>query len=143
MLFLVSPARSIEKIKPDGQAVKLVNRLLKALSIEDYDQRVKAVLPLVHKSLKTSDGRGLDGNIERFSFKKAYQNVKFYRIPISIYEVHKGRPVTIGFRETAERGRKDKYFVNKKDGVAGRPAPITVFWPEKGGKPTIVGMGSL
>ena len=143
MLMLVSPAQSIEKIKPNAQGLKLVTALLKALSIQNPEKRVAAVLPLVHKSLRNSDGSDLDGNIKRYSYKKAWQNVKFYSIPAQIYEVHKGRSVGIGFRETAERGRKDKYFVKKKPGIPGRPAPIIIFWPESGGAPSVVNMGSL
>lgn len=142
-VLAVAPLWAIEKIKPDARAVDLVNRLLAALALENPDARLKAVLPLVHTSLKTADGSDLDDNVKPWSYKKAWQNVKFYANPAQIYEVHKGRPVTIGFGPTAERGRKDKYFVKKKGGVAGRPAPIVVFWPESGGAPTVVGMGSL
>ena len=134
---------AIEKIKPDSKGTELVNNLVKALSIEDPDERLQAVIPLVHKSLLTSNGQDLDRNVKDFSYKKAYNNVKFYQYPVSIYEVHKGNVLTIGFRETAERGRIDKYFINKKPGVNGRPAPIHVFWPEDGGAPSIVNMGSL
>lgn len=134
---------AIEKISPDPKGTELVNNLLKALSIEDPEERLKAVIPLVHKSLLTSDGQDLSRDTKDFSYKKAYNNVKFYQIPVSIYQVHKGNVMTIGFQETAERGRIDKYFVNKKPGVNGRPAPIHVFWPDGGGAPSVVNMGSL
>ncbi len=143
LLNALLPASAIEKIRPDPKGTELVNNLVKALSIEDPDERLKAVIPLVHKSMLTSDGQDLDRNVKDFSYKKAYNNVKFYQYPVSIYEVHKGNVLTIGFRETAERGRIDKYFINKKPGVNGRPAPIHVFWPEDGGAPSIVNMGSL
>lgn len=134
---------AIEKISPDPRGTELVNKLLNALSIEDPAERLKAVIPLVHKSLLTSDGSDLSRDIKDFSYKKAYNNVKFYQIPASIREVHKGRVMTIGFRETAEKGRTDKYFINKKPGTTGLPAPIHVFFPEDGGAPSIVNMGSL
>lgn len=137
------PVEAIEKIKPDPKGTELVNNLLKALSIEDPEERLQAVIPLVHKSLLTSDGKDLSRDTKDFSYKKAYNNVKFYQIPVSIKEVHKGRVMEIGFRETGERGRTDKYFVNKRPGVAGYPAPIHVFWPQDGGSPKVVNMGSL
>lgn len=141
--FGLGAAQAIEKIPAEQKGVEVVNALLKALTIEDEAARVKAVLPLVHKSLKSSDGADLTATIRRYSFKKASDAAKLYASPAAIFEVHKGRTVTIGFKETAERGRTDKYFVKKKEGVAGRPAPIHVFWPEGGGAPTIVNFGSL
>jgi len=136
-------ALAIDKIKPNPKAVKLVNNLMEALSIKDGDARLKAVIPLVHKSMLTPDGKDLTSNVKRFSYKKAYNNVKFYKVPVEIYQVHRGTVTTIGFKKTAERGRTDKYFVKKKDGIKGFPAPIHVFWPEDGGDPKIVNMGSL
>lgn len=137
------PAGAIEKIDPDPRAVELVNKLLAALSIEDEGARLQAVLPLVHKSLRDSAGTDLAPMVKRYSYKKASDNVQFYQQPVQIYEVHKGRVSTVGFRDTAERGRRDKYFVMKKPGVPGRPAPISVFIPESGAAPSIIDMGSL
>lgn len=143
VLAVFRPVFAIEKISPDPRGVELVNKLLQALSIEDPEQRLKAVIPLVHKSLLNKDGTDLDINVKPFSYKKAWQNVKFYCIPVKITEVHKGREMTIGYGPTAEKGRNDKYFVGKKPGVNGMPAPIAVFWPSDGGGPKITGMGSL
>ncbi len=148
-LFLVSvlltsdKASAITKIEPDKKAVQLLNEFVKALSITDDGERLKAVLPLVHKTLKNSNGSDLDGNVKPYSYKKAYQNVKFYKYPVDIYEVHQGNVTTVGYGPTAERGRTDKYFINKKEGVAGRPAPLNVFWPDDDGDPAIIYMGSL
>ncbi len=136
-------ASAITKIEPDQKAVQLLNEFVRALSIIDDGERLKAVLPLVHKSLKNSNGSDLDGNVKPYSYKKAYQNVKFYKYPVEIYEVHQGNVTTVGYGPTAERGRTDKYFINKKEGVAGRPAPLNVFWPDGGEDPTIIYMGSL
>jgi hypothetical protein len=140
---LLSQVIAIEKIKPDPKAIDLLNKLLAALSIEDPDARLQAVIPLVHKSMLTADGKDLDSDTKQFSYKKAYQNVGCYKQPVEISQVHKGNTYTIGWEETAETGRTDKYFVKKKDGVNGMPAPIHVFWPENGGDPKIVNMGSL
>ena len=136
-------ARAVEKIEPDEKGVKLVGQVLTALVIEDEGERLKAVLALVHKSLKTKDGADLTRTVKEFSYKKAVRAAKLYENPPAIHQVHKGRDVTIGFKETAEKGRKDKYFVKKKEGVAGRPAPIIVFWPAGDGEPTVVDFGSL
>ncbi len=142
-LLGAGPAQAIEKIQPDAKAVTLITAFLKALQTPDEAARVKAVLPLLHKSMKTDDGQDLPGTVKRYSFKKASDNVKFYKVPAQIFEVHKGRTVTVGFKATAETGRTDKYFVQKNDGVAGRPAPLHVFFPADGGAPTLINIGSL
>ena len=145
-LFLVGMANTsfaIKKIDPDPKLVELVSSLMKALQIEDQEKRIAAVLPLVHKTMQTKGGKTLTRDVVRFSFKKASQNVQFYKVPADIYEVHEGRSKTVGWKETAEKGRTDKYFVNKKDDVEGRPAPIAVFIPADGGDPKIIGFGSL
>lgn len=143
ILMAVAHSMAIEKISPDPKGVELVNKLLSALSISDGDERMKAVVPLVHKSMLTGDGRELDRNTRDFSYKKACSNVKFYEQPARVTQVHKGNTYTIGFAETAEKGRSDKYFIAKKPGVAGMPAPVIIFWPENGGEPKVVNMGSL
>lgn len=134
---------AVEKIAPDERGIKLLNEFLTALAIPDEETRLKAVVPLVHKSLLTSDGRDLDNDTKPFSYKKACQNVQFYCNPVKIKYVLKGNTMTVGFQETAEKGRVDRYFVEKKDGVPGMPAPIHIFWPSSGGEPKIINMGSL
>jgi hypothetical protein len=137
------PGKAIEKIKPDARGTALVNSLLEALLLDDRDVRIARLLPLVHMSLLSKDRRDLTWDIKEFSFKKASANAKFYKFPVEIFEVHKGNEVTIGFKETAERGRFTKYFVQKKSQQMGRPAPITLFWPLDGGAPKVVDFGSL
>jgi hypothetical protein len=136
-------ALAIEKIEADAKGVQLCELFLKACQIEDPKARLEAVVPLMHKSMLSKDGKDLDRNVKEFSYAKACGGAKFYAIPVEIYEVHKGNVTTIGFKETAERGRTDKYFVAKKAGQAGRPAPLHVFWPEDGGPPKLVNVGSL
>ena len=140
---LAGQAVAIEKVSPDPRGLKVVNQLLDALAKEDPAERLAAVIPLVQASLLNNAGDDLEQGVKRYSYKKAWQNVKFYKRPASIYEVHRGRNVTVGYGKTAQRGRVDKYFVNKRAGIAGRPAPIAVFFPADGGEPRIYGMGSL
>ena len=134
---------AIEKIDPDPKGVQLCENFLKACLIEDPKARLEAVIPLLHKSMLSKDGKDLDRNVKEFSYAKACGGAKFYAIPVEIYEVHKGNVTTVGFKETAERGRSDKYFVSKKAGQPGRPAPLHVFWPEGGGEPKLINIGSL
>jgi hypothetical protein len=110
--------------------------------LKDAQLRETKVLPFLHKSLLTKTGT-LTDSLKRFSFKKACDGAQFYTVPVQITEVHKGRKVTVGFKETAEYGRIDKYFVAKKEGVAGRPAPLHIFWPDNGDSPVLINIGSL
>lgn len=141
--LVISPILAIEKIEPDPAAAKLVNDFMNALTIADEAERLQAILPLVHDSLKSNDKKDLFSNVKQFSYKRAVNMIKLYKLPVELGDVHKGTVSTVGFKETAERGRRDKYFVKKKDGVNGLPAPIHVFIPENGGAPKIFDFGSL
>ena len=133
-------ARAVTKVAPDPRGVAVVNAFMEALHISDPTSRLKAVVPLVHVSLLTADRTRLAPNVEGFSYKKAVDAISLYPLPVTITEVHQGNEVTIGFQETAQRGRTDKYFVAKSQG---RPAPVHVFFPDDGSAPKIVNFGSL
>jgi hypothetical protein len=138
-----APAAAVEKIPPDPKVEQLVKDVLAALQTPDEAARIKAVLPLVHKSLLNKEGTDLSSNVKQFSFKKASVGANNY-LP-EITEVQKGGVVTVGFKETAESCRKDKYFIKAKDpdGKGFRPAPIVVCLPQNGGEPRILDFGSL
>ena len=142
IISLSIPASAIEKIEAHPHATKLINQFMKTLVIKDAARRDRAVTKLLHKSMLTSAGE-LTSSVKRYSYKKACDNVRLYQSPVKVTQVHKGREVTIGFKETAERGRIDKYFVAKRSGVAGSPAPLHVFWPKSGGEPRLTNIGSL
>jgi hypothetical protein len=40
-------------------------------------------------------------------------------------------------------GELYKYFIAKKEGVGGMPAPIQIFYPEGGGDPIVYDFGSF
>lgn len=143
LLMLTPLLLAIEKIDPDPKGVELCEKFLRACQIEDPQARLQAVLPLLHRSLLTNDGKDLAPSVKDFSYKKACSGARFYALPVEIYEVHQGKVTQVGFKETAEAGRTDKYFVSKKAGVSGRPAPLHVFWPEGGGEPRLINVGSL
>lgn len=145
MLFGVGGAAfaAIEKIAPDPKGVRLCTEFLAALSRADEKVRLAAVLPLLHKSMLTADGKDLDPQVKQFSYQKAVKGAQFYAQPAEIFEVHKGVESTVGFQQTAETGRTDKYFVKKKPDQPGRPAPLHVFWPKGGGEPRLINIGSL
>lgn len=137
------PRGGVTKIAPDARGAALVDALLRALATADENARLAAVLPLVHPSLRSEDGRDLSRNVKPFSYRKASDNVRFYAVPVVLTEVHLGEALQLGIGAQGEPGRIDKYFVAKLPGVPGLPAPIHVFFPASGAPPTIVNMGSL
>jgi len=143
VLTLCTRALAVEKIEADPKGVKLCSDFLAALAIADEAKRIAAAIPLLHKTLLTEDGKDLTEDVKRFSFKKASDNAKHYKQPAEVTVVHKGMDQTVGAGKQAEKGRADKYFVAKKEGVAGRPAPLHVFWPADGGAPKLINIGSL
>jgi hypothetical protein len=130
---------SIEKIQADPKITNLINQLVEVLSLEDESIRIQKLLPLIHDSMKTNDKKDLFTNVKQFSYKKAVSGISRYKIPVELGEVHKGKPVTI----EGVKGRRDKYFIRKKEGSTGMPAPIHVFIPEDGSEAKIIDFGSI
>jgi hypothetical protein len=127
----------------DSAALELLNQFMAALLIKDESERLAAVLPCVHKSLLNNEGTDLSPTVKDFSYKKAVMNVALYQVPVRVTLVAKGKDTAVGHGNSAESGRTDRYFVAKREGVTGLPAPIHVFFPKDGTKPRIVNMGSL
>ncbi len=130
---------------PQPIAVELINQFFASLQIPDPKQREAALVPLVHRSLLYNGKAGpeLGRNVKEFALKRALREFHLYAHPVQVKEVHCGSRIAIGTRETGERGRVDKYFIAKRPGVEGLPAPIDVFFPESGGAPKLSGFGSL
>ncbi len=136
-------AMAEEDAKPDPNAVALLNGFMSALAVADEKASAKATLPFVHRSLKNAAGDDLSADLRRFSFKKAHDGSKFYAAPVKITRVRPTNTTAIGFKETAEAGRVDDYFIAKKEGVNGMPAPVKIFFPKDGSEPRISYMGSI
>ena len=139
--------KAIKKIltPPNPAAVSLINSFFEALHLPTDADRQKAILPLVHKSLVYNDKTGpvLDRTIRDYSYSRAVKNYGLYQFPVNITEVHQGNTFTVRAGSSAELDRTDKYFVAKRSGVAGLPAPVEVFFPSQGGAPSLINFGSL
>ena len=127
----------------DKKAEALINGFMQALLSGDAGAAAQSVLPFVHKSLLNNSGNSLTQDLLNFSFKKAHSNAKFYAHPVVISRVAENKSTGIGFGPTAELGTEFKYWIDKKPGVNGMPAPLNVFFPADGGDPKICYMGSL
>lgn len=128
----------------DARAAALLDATFAALvSSRDEASAARAAIPYLHKSLLDSTGADLSADTRTFSFKKAFAAASGYASPVKITRVRPGKVTAIGFGPTGEKGRTVDYFVAKRDGVAGMPAPITVFFPDSGAPPKVSYLGSL
>ena len=124
----------------DAAAVALLNNLLKALQNGDEAARLRAALPLLHRSLLSSDGSDLESSV-KFQFKKASQNAGNYAQPVNVTRVQAKGAITLGEgTDNPEKGRIEQYFIAKKG--SGPAAPVTIFFPDNGA-PKVFYMGSL
>lgn len=127
----------------DARAVDLLNRFLEALAVEDPERSARALVPLVHASLRAPGGADLSRDLRQFSFKKAHDNARHYARPVEVTRVRRTNTTALGAGPGATAGRVDDYFIGKRAGVNGMPAPVKIFFPADGSAPTIAYMGSL
>jgi len=130
---------------PDPKAVDKIKQFLEiCVNTADLNEAGKKVVAakLVQLSkIDKNDSSQLNGDSLRFAFKKAHDNAKFYQVKIT--RVQETATSAVGFGPTAQKGKLYKYFVAKKEGVNGMPAPIHVFFPEGGAEPVLYDFGSL
>lgn len=142
-LLLISVSNAMAQ-QDDKKAEALLNQFMQALaSSADQDQAAKAALPYLHRTLLNPAGNDVSDDLRRFSFKKAHTARNAYAVPVKITRIHPTTQTQVGFKETAEAGSVIDYFLAKKDGVAGMPAPVKVFFPNNGGEPKVFYIGSL
>jgi hypothetical protein len=147
LLFLgvVVKAQDIPLESFSAKAIEVTNSFMAAVLAHPDDEMAaaKAALPFIHRSEYNNEGTDLKKDRLDFSFKKAWQNAKFYDSPVKITRIQKQSITAIGFAATAQKGTCYKVFIGKKTGVAGLPAPLNVFIPEDGSDPKVYYYGSL
>ena len=143
ILFSYAAQAQLTTKDTDARAMEVLNKFMEALMIEDADKSAKEVMKYAHKSLFNPNGSDLSKDLRDFSFKKAHNNAKFYQTPVIVTRIRKSSVTGIGYEQTAERGRIEDYFIAKKQGVNGMPAPVQIFFPADGSEPKIAYMGSL
>ncbi len=122
-----------------------ISLLINAKDLNDCATRFTAV---AGGSLVNEDAANitLRQSVKPYSLKKDFQNVKFYANPIKITRVNLSSLAGTGFGESAIGGKVYKIWIDKKAGVAGMPAPISIMVPENHPtikKPKVIGIGSL
>ncbi len=141
----LSNAQDVPVDQFDKAGIEVLNQFIKAILANPGDEKAaaKAALSTIHKSEYDAAGTGLKQDRMDFSFKKAWQNAKFYKSPIVVTRVQKQNISAIGFGATAEKGTAYKVWIAKNEGVAGLPAPLNVFFPADGSAPKVYYYGSL
>lgn len=151
LLFLsgisILPALSqdIKLSQFDKRGIELIDSFMRVLNDHPDDEMVaaKAAMPYIHRSEYNNQGTQLMQDRLNFSFKKAWQNAKFYAWPVQVTRIQQQNLTQIGFGETAEAGKGFKVWIAKKEGVAGMPAPLNIFFPSDGSAPKLNYYGSL
>ena len=131
--------------KFDQRGIEVINSFMTALVDNQTDEMAaaKSALSFIHGSEYDNSGANLKRYRLDFSFKKAWQNAKFYKLPVSVTRIQRQNLTAIGFGATAQAGTGFKAWIAKKDGVAGMPAPLNIFFPSDGSAPKLNYYGSL
>lgn len=128
----VMPHQARAQDAADPVVVVTIQKFMDALNIADFEASIKAAKPYMHKTLMSADGSDISPDLRRFGFKKAHENAGGYATPVNITRVRKTATSQVGFGATAEAGAVYDYFVGKKEGAGGMPAPLKVFIPSTG-----------
>jgi hypothetical protein len=120
-------------VQPDASVVEFINNFFgdmkrlgansSAPSDADNESNVsaagKVAMQYYHHSHHAKAGDNLLPDRLRFSFKKAFNNIKFYEDPVRITRVRALATQGVGYKETAEKGRLFDYFLAKREGAGG------------------------
>jgi len=136
-----APEQLSEKIQKN--AIPVMNQFVQIMQDNSYKQSVEMVVPLMQKSLLQKSAEVLDDDTFRYQFKKAQGNARFYRYPVKITRIKKLKTTGIGDTNTYEKGTEYKFWIAKKEGVAGMPAPLVVFFKEGSSEAKLSYVGSL
>lgn len=139
-----APPQAASNDPREASVPALLSSTLSALQQNrDEEAAAAAIVPYLHRSLLDASGTHLSTDVRSFSFKKAHVTAGLYTIPVTITRVRPSTTTAIGYGGAAEQGRLVDYFVGKRPGVNGMPAPVTVFFPASGGPPKVAYLGSL
>jgi hypothetical protein len=141
------PNQNPKDVPPDTRGIAKLKRFMEiCLATPDLEEAGKLIIAegLVHASKRDkNDPRKMNNDSIRFAFKKAHGNVAMYDPKPRLIRTVLTGTSAVGFGPTAQKGQLYKYFIAKKDGVNGMPAPIQIFYPEGGGEPIVYDFGSF
>ncbi len=142
-LFSQSNKNDIPVDKLPEDVKKVLDEYVKILSEnKNIDDCAIKFFKIAGGNLLNSDGSDLYMDLKAYSLKKDHDNIKYYQIPVKITRVNKATDDYHGFEKTLIEGNTYKIWIDKKKGVNGLPAPISIIKPKKG-SPKVVVIGSL
>jgi hypothetical protein len=106
----------------------------------------KELVKIAGGGLVSPDGNALRADVVEHSLKKDHDAIKLYADPVEITRVNKTNSGAQGFGASAIKGTMYKIWIGKKQGEAGKPAPISILVPEGHASiktPKVVNIGSL
>lgn len=129
-----------------AEVLQVLNRYAEILSSESLEKCAETFIEIAGGSLVNETGKKLGRTVPEFSLKKDYNDFKHYANPLEITRVNKTFSNGQGYGESAIKGYVYKIWIDKKKGVNGMPAPISILVPEGHATiktPKVVGIGSL
>ncbi len=152
MLFIYSSVLAQSKLNdiPVSQLPESVHNVLnqyfEILRSEKLEVCANKFVSIAGGGLLGSSPDKLRSDVPQFSLKKDFNNAKFYAYPLRITRVNKRYTNGDGYGETLLKGFEYKIWIDKKKGVNGMPAPISIIVPEGNDSfksPRVIGIGSL
>jgi len=129
-----------------SSVINVLYKYAEVLKSETLEKCAEAFFAIAGGGLVNPAGTALDRDLSRFALKKDYENFRFYAMPLKITRVNKRYSNGDGYGDSAIAGWVYKIWIDKKKGVNGMPAPISIMVPENHPTirtPKVIGIGSL
>jgi hypothetical protein len=126
--------------------LQILQDYAKVLSAETLEKCAESFVQIAGGGLVNESGSKLRQDVPQFSLKKDYNNFKFYAQPLQITRVNKSWSNGDGYGGSAIKGWVYKIWIDKKKGVNGMPAPVSIMVPEEHPSiktPKVIGIGSF
>jgi len=145
--FAQSKANDIAVKSLPAEVKTVLDKYIKILKSPTLDECATAFLTiagggLVNETFPVT----LRTTVKPYSLKKDFDDVKFYKDPVVITRVNVSQSNGNGLGATAIAGTIYKIWIQKKEGVAGLPAPVQIMVPKGNAEvttPKVVNIGSF
>lgn len=145
-LFAQSKKNDISLNQVPKEVLQVLQDYATVLAAESLEKCAEAFVAIAGGSLVNERATKLRQDVPEFSLKKDFNNFKFYAQPLEITRINKSYSNGDGYGDSAIKGWVYKIWVDKKKGVNGMPAPISILVPEDHPSiktPKVIGIGSL
>jgi len=131
VIFAQSKANDIPVNQLPSNVSDVLNKYVQILQLGTLDECADEFLQVAGGGLVNPDFPiSLRSDLKRFSLKKDFENIKYYKTPVEITRVNVSLTNGNGLGATAIKGKIYKIWIKKKNGQAGMPAPVSILVPE-------------